>query len=161
MHRLDADDRLARLAPSGGHDRERSRLRSAETAVGAHELLERRHLVGVGVVHAVDEDVRTVGEAIVTAQVLGRRRVEDGERVLALDDVVLQAPAPAAPITTAPCVCERTITKPIPGWVASVSSSRGWVCAICSSRQPLVAERQIDQPQAAGREHDRVPLLGA
>ena len=60
----------------------------------AHELLERSHLVGGRVIHAVDEYVRAVGKAIVAAQMVGRRRVEVRERVLALDRVVRQAPSP-------------------------------------------------------------------
>ncbi len=138
---------LLGCVPLGGHDGEWMRLRSAQPAVGAHELLERGNLVGDRVVHAVDEDVGAVRKAVVAAQVFGRGRVEVGERVLALDGVVARRRCPAPPITIAPCACERTITKPMPGWAVRVSSSRGWRSAICSARQPLGAERQVDSPR--------------
>ena len=125
--------------------------------MGAHELLERRHLVGVRVIHAVDEYVRAVGEAIVAAQMVGRRRVEVRERVLALDACRPPgAGGPPPPITSAPCACERTITNPIPGWAAeSVEQSRMRLGDLLE-RQPLGAQRQIDEPEAAGDEHHRL-----
>ena len=108
--------RPARSTPTGTTAKG-LRLRPAEAAVRAHELLERRHLVRGRVIHAVDEQVRAVRKAVVAAQVVGRGRVEVGERVLALDRVVGQAPVPAgADHERSPCSAERTITNPIPGW---------------------------------------------
>ena len=88
MHGLHTDHGTGGLTPSGGHHGEGMGLRSAEAAVGAHELLERSHLAGVRVIHAVDEYVRAVREAVVAAQMIGRRGVKAGEGVISLDGVV-------------------------------------------------------------------------
>ena len=88
MHRLHPDDRTGRLAPVGGHDGKGPGLRPAEATVGPHELLEGRHLVRRRVIHAVDQYVRTVREAIMAAQMVSRGWVEVGEGVLSLDRVV-------------------------------------------------------------------------
>src|SRR5213592_393346 len=70
VHRASPDDPAARLAPTGRNEGEGMALPAAEAAMGTHELLERRHLVGLGVVHAVDEDVRAMREAVRAAQVV-------------------------------------------------------------------------------------------
>ena len=56
--------------------------------MGAHELLKRGHLARARVIHAVDEYVRAVREAVVAAQVISGRQVKAGERVISLDGVV-------------------------------------------------------------------------
>ena len=99
-------------------------LPAAEAAVGAHELLERRDLVRLGVVHAVDEDVGAVGEAVGAPQVVGCVGAEVAQRVLAGDLVVVRGAAlPRPPSTIAPSSSVRTITNPMPGCSASVPIS--------------------------------------
>src|SRR5665809_40647 len=99
VHRLDAYDRRLLLAPSAGNEREGPALPPTQASVRAHELLERRDLVRLGIEHAVDKDVGAVREAVGATEVVGRVAPEVKERIVAGDDVVSQPPCPSAPST--------------------------------------------------------------
>ncbi len=103
--------------------------------MGAHELLERGDLLGIGVVHAVDEDVGTVREAVVAAEVIGGRRVELRERVLALDRVVGSGGAASrAPSTNGAVRARSHHHEADPGMGAQALEQSGMARAICSTR---------------------------
>jgi len=70
-------------------------MRAAHAAVGADELLERRHLLVVGPVGAVDHHVRAVREAVGPPQVIGRVGPEGGERVFPFDTSIIEVMRPA------------------------------------------------------------------
>jgi len=65
-------------------------LGSAHAAVRTDELLERRDLVEVGPIGAVDDDVRAVGEPVGAQDVAGSVGPEWREWIVALDAVFVE-----------------------------------------------------------------------
>src|SRR3954470_4832766 len=84
MHRRRAKQRLVRRREVLRMQDEGARLRAAEPAVEADQLLERAALVERRVIEAADHDVRDVLEAVRAQQVADGGRGEVRERVLAL-----------------------------------------------------------------------------
>src|SRR3954452_811240 len=85
MHGFGAHELLSRYRQVLGMQEEGERLRPPHSAVGAHQLLERRHLVRLLPERAVDHEVGAVGEAVGTPDVACRGGSERGKRILALD----------------------------------------------------------------------------
>ncbi len=85
-----AHQRLAVQDEVGWVEQERTRLRPAHAAVAAHQLLEGGHLLQLRVEGAVDEQVADVGEGIQPAHVVRGALPEEGQRILALDAIVIE-----------------------------------------------------------------------
>src|SRR3954451_25200262 len=73
-----------------GMQDERPRLRAAQAAVEADELLEGAALVEHGVIEAADHEVGHVREAVGALEMARRGSGEGRERVLALDALLVE-----------------------------------------------------------------------
>ena len=127
---------------------ERVRLPAAHPAVRADQLLERRDLVEVVPVGAVDDDVRAVREAVGAADVVGRVRAERRQRVLALDRAVGEPHLAARAEHDA--VDEQNAT---PSWSRSASDQPRPQLLDAFERQPPRLARERDQPEVARGHH--------
>ena len=126
---------------------ERPRLRAAEPAVEADQLLERAALVERRVVEAADHDVGDVREAVGAQQVLRRALGENGgERILALDAALVELvgavagrarPRRARPSARAASRCA--------GARAARGSGSGGAASISSSVSRCVGLHQVDR----------------
>ncbi len=74
---------------------EREALRAPHAAVRADQLLEGGDFAELGPERAVQHQVGAVGEAVGAAQVLGGVGAEAGQRVLALEPILIEEPRPA------------------------------------------------------------------
>src|SRR5207247_6190137 len=90
VERLGADDLALGNGERARMEEKRLRLRAAEAAVRADELLERGHLTRLGVEAAVAEDVRDVAESVRPSQVRRRVLTVAGKRILPLDHVTVE-----------------------------------------------------------------------
>ena len=78
--------------PLGRVQDERLRLRAAQAAVGADQLLVRRDLAELRVVLADEQEVRRVGHRVLALHAHDRVRPEQGGGVLAVDVVLVEVP---------------------------------------------------------------------
>ena len=131
----------------------------AQPAVEGDQLLERAALLELGVVEAVDHDVRDVLEAVGPAQVIGRARRERRQRVLALDrdrrpgtgcraHRARPRPASASGRGGSRCADAGAASSSSFGWRSSISSR-------CSRRGSSI--RYIES-EVSRRQHDHVVL---
>src|SRR5215211_5036968 len=90
-----ADDGLFRARQRDRGKDERSRLRTAHSAVEGDQLLERAALVEVGVVEAPGHDVGDMRKAVRAEEVARRVGRERCEWILALDPAVFEVVLPA------------------------------------------------------------------
>jgi hypothetical protein len=124
--------------------------------VESDQLLERGTFVGVRVEEAVDQDVGCVRERVGATEVIGGIRAErrSGSSPSMRSSDRYRMPPP--PITMAPNVCDRTMTKPMPGWPARPPSRPGMAGEIVSmSARPSMSVKVITA-EVARREHDDV-----
>ena len=92
----------------------------------ADELLEGRDLLRLGIEEADDRDVAHVVDGVEAPERGDGVLTVDGERVLALDAVLLdEVDAVPADADEAVLAAERTMRTPMPGWLASASTRSG------------------------------------
>jgi hypothetical protein len=80
----------AAYLPLGGEKQKRARLRAAEAAVRAYELLEGRDFSRPRIEPAVDHEIACVREGVKAAQVVGRVWAELCEWVTSIDPIAVQ-----------------------------------------------------------------------
>src|SRR5438477_4190481 len=90
MHALGADHGPLGIGQRTRKEDERERMAPAHLAMRADELLEGGDLLGVGRVSGVDEHVGAVREPVGPAHVGRRIRTEWRERILALDELLIE-----------------------------------------------------------------------
>ncbi len=152
VHGAHPDDRRFGLAPFARDQGEGSALPPSEPPVRAHELLEGRDLVGLGVVQAVDEDVGAVSEAVGAAQVVGRVGPEVEQRVPPGHTIVPESPPPARTQDQGAVTIRADHHEADAGMVDERSDQARVQALDLLDREPVVALGQGDQPEAAGGE---------
>ena len=138
-----------------------SGLRTAQAAVRADELLERRDLAHLRVVLAEQEQVRRVGHRVLALEAHDRVLAEEGRRVLALDPVLVEIadalrrrrPPRRAP-RSGPSAARRRDAP------ASVPTRFGMELLELLDRQPVVVPGEPHEPEVAGADDGDRRLVG-